>query len=95
MEVSLNNSDWRVLRQVLRARRPARGSTLRLEMTRRTKTGAFLTALVRYGLLQVATPGETPFDATYTLTELGKHAAEYGIYEVAWEEYKNRGKEEE
>ncbi|MDB5311839.1 MAG: hypothetical protein JWO38_6041, partial [Gemmataceae bacterium] len=57
---------------------PARpGRTLRLEMNRRTRDGSFLTTLVRQGLLEVVTAGETPFDATYRLTERGKHAAEY------------------
>lgn len=88
MEVPVSHSDWRVLRQALRSRRPAPGHSLRLDMTRRTKDGEFLTALVRFGLLTVAARGETPFDATYTLTERGKQAAEYGLYEIAWEEYK-------
>lgn len=95
MEVSLTHSDWRVLRQVLRTRRPAVGRTLRMDMSRRSKDGAFLTALVRYGLLTEVTPGETPFDSTYSLTELGRHAAEYGVYEVEWEEYKRMMKETE
>jgi DNA-binding HxlR family transcriptional regulator len=57
-------------------------------MSRRTKDGSFLTALVNQGLLEVVTDGETPFDATYRLTERGKHAAEYGVYEIDWTEYK-------
>ena len=88
MEVPISHSDWRVLRQVLRSRRPAPGGTLRLDMSRRTKDGVFLDVLVQFGLLCVVTPGDTPFDATYTLTDRGKHAAEFGVYEVEWAEYK-------
>lgn len=90
MEVALSPMDWRILRQVLRGRKPTPGTQLRLDMSRRTKDGTFLTDLVRLGLLQVAEPGGTPFAATYTLTDLGRHAAEYGTYEVDWEEYKTR-----
>jgi hypothetical protein len=85
MQVQLGHHDWRVLRHVLRNRgRPVPGKELRLEMSRGTKDGSFLTNLVRHGLLAVAAEGNTPFDSTFRLTALGKHAAEYGVYEVDW-----------
>ncbi|WP_232069822.1 hypothetical protein [Gemmata massiliana] len=47
-----------------------------------TKDGTFLTTLVDEGLLTRATgTADAPFDATYSLTEKGEHAAEYGEYE--------------
>lgn len=88
MEISLSHNDWRVLRAVLRSRQPAKGGTLRLDMSRRTKDGAFLPSLVQLGLLRVAQAGETPFDAAYALTDRGKQAAEFGVYDIDWEEYK-------
>ena len=71
--------EWQVLRAVRRSRKPPAGRTLRLAPTRRTRDGAFLTNLVELGLLKrvTGTP-DAPFDATYALTELGEHAAEYG-----------------
>jgi hypothetical protein len=71
--------EWQVLRAVRRSRKPPAGRTLRLAPTRRTRDGAFLTNLVESGLLKrvTGTP-DSPFDATYALTELGEHAAEYG-----------------
>lgn len=89
MQISVKHSDWRVLRTLVRAKgRPVVGSKLRLEMSRLTKDGSFLTTLVRDGLLKVAAPADTPFTATYTLTDLGKEAAEYGVYDVDWEALK-------
>ena len=88
MQVPINTNDWQVLRQTLRTRRPTKGLALRMDLRQRTKDGSFLTTLVRHGLLQVVTPGETPFDASYSLTDRGKHAAEFGVYEVDFEEYK-------
>ena len=71
--------EWQVLRAVRRSRKPAAGRALRLAPTRRTRDGSFLTNLVESGLLKRVTgTAETPFDATYALTELGEHAAEYG-----------------
>src|SRR4051812_19662409 len=85
MQVPLGHHDWRVLRHVVRKKgRPVHGRDLRLEMSRKTKDGSFRTALVRQGLLVVEAEGETPFESTYRLTELGKHAAEYGVFEVDW-----------
>jgi hypothetical protein len=52
---------------------------LRLTPSRRTKDGTFLTDLVEQGLLIRGTgTAATPFDATYSLTECGEHAAKYG-----------------
>jgi hypothetical protein len=71
-----------VLRAVKRSKKPSVGRALRLAPTRRTKDGAFLTALVEEGLLERVTGVPTaPFEATYALTKRGKHAAEYGEYE--------------
>lgn len=89
MQISVHHLEWRVLRQVARTKKPSLGSTLRLEMNRRTKDGSFLTKLVKQGLLSVSPKG-TPFESTYALTELGKHAAEYGVYDVSWEQYKEQ-----
>ena len=80
--------EWRVLRQVSRSKKPSLGSSLRLEMSRRTKDGSFLTDLVKQGLLKIETKAKDPFEAYYSLTERGKHAAEYGVFEVEFEEYK-------
>ncbi|VTR91609.1 unnamed protein product [Gemmata massiliana] len=77
--------EWQVLRAVGRARKSVTGHALRLAPTRRTKDGSFLTALVARGLLAYATGGESdPFGATYTLTPLGAHAAEYGECETEY-----------
>lgn len=89
MQVNLNHYDWRVLREVKRAKKkPVVGSKLRLEMSRRTKDGEFLTDLVRLELLQVAQKGKTPFESTFLLTDLGEHAAEYGVYDIPLEKFK-------
>lgn len=74
---------WQVLRVVKRSKKPPLGRTLRLAPTRSTKDGNFLTDLVEQGLLARATGTvDKPFDATYTLTERGEHAAEYGECEI-------------
>jgi hypothetical protein len=71
--------EWQVLRAAKRSRKPVIGRSLRLVPTRRTKDGTFLTAMVDAGLLTRATgTAAEPFEATYTLTEQGEHAAEYG-----------------
>ncbi|MBP3954737.1 hypothetical protein J8F10_05490 [Gemmata sp. G18] len=73
---------WQVLRTAKRSKKALNGRALRLVPTRNTKDGTFLTALVADGLLERATGSEAdPFEATYTLTEKGKFAAEYGEYE--------------
>lgn len=70
---------WQVLRAVKRSRKPLPGKALRLSPTRGTKDGSFLNTLVALGLLVRDGGGDkNPFDATYSLSELGKHAAEYG-----------------
>lgn len=71
--------EWQVLRTVKRSKLPPTGRDLRLIPTRRTRDGMFLIALVQRGLLAYATGSAAkPFDATYALTPLGEHAAEYG-----------------
>jgi hypothetical protein len=71
--------EWQVLRAVKRSRRPPAGRALRLAPTRRTKDGTFLTQMVESGLLaRVTGTPDSPFDATYSLTERGEYAAEYG-----------------
>jgi hypothetical protein len=71
-----------VLRTVKRSKKPPLGRALRLVPSRKTKDGSFLTALVEEGLLSRLTgTAEAPFEATYSLTEKGQHAAEYGEYE--------------
>ena len=76
--------EWQVLRTVLRSSAPPRGRDLRLVPTRRTKDGEFLTKLVERGLLKRASGTDSaPFDATYSLTEKGEHAAEYGECEMS------------
>ena len=65
-----------------RSKKPPTGRPLRLDRSRKTKDGSFLTALVEGGLLtRVTGSAEAPFEATYSLTERGQHAAEYGEYE--------------
>ncbi|AMV26943.1 hypothetical protein VT84_21255 [Gemmata sp. SH-PL17] len=73
---------WQVLRTAKRSKKPLNGRALRLVPTRNTKDGSFLTVLVTDGLLErVSGTDADPFEATYTLTEKGKFAAEYGEYE--------------
>lgn len=70
---------WQVLRAAKRSRTPPTGRSLRLAPTRRTKDGTFLTELVGLGVLaRVTGAAVAPFEATYSLTERGEHAAEYG-----------------
>src|SRR5262249_31922787 len=72
------------------------GRELRIYPTRLTRDGSFLDDLVELGLIAVAAkPTPLPASATleeknepvqfrtrYVLTEKGRHAAEYGEYEV-------------
>lgn len=75
----ITHMQWQVLRTVKRGRKPPTGRELRLTPTRLTKDGSFLTRLVQLGLLSRVTGTEAePFEATYGLTDLGGHAAEYG-----------------
>lgn len=79
---------WQVLRAIARGNgKPVIGHELRPNMSRRTKDGSYLTRLRRAGLLAREMPlvSDTrdakkalPFRYTYTLTEKGAHAAEYG-----------------
>lgn len=79
---SVSHFVWQVLRTSKRSKKPLAGRELRLYPTRNTKDGSFLTALVEQGLLnRVTGSSDMPFQATYTLTERGQHAAEYGEYE--------------
>ena len=87
MTHQMRQSDWQVLRAVLRSPNGvALGSDLRMAWSRRDKDSAHLPALVAAGLLRVAAPApegaKVPVAAaTYALTEAGLHAAEYGEYE--------------
>ncbi|QJX01336.1 hypothetical protein [Frigoriglobus tundricola] len=75
--------EWQVLRAAKRSKRPPTGRQLRLIPSRRTKDGAFLTALVQHDLLTYDSGNAAdPFDATYRLTVRGEHAAEYGECEM-------------
>lgn len=71
--------EWQVLRTVKRGKGPQTGRALRLVPSRRTKDGSFLTDMVTTGLLTRASgTADGPFEATYSLTAMGEHAAEYG-----------------
>ena len=94
MLMPLRHHDWQVLRAVARSRKPVPGRSLRLNMARNTHGGEFLSGLVRAGLLAAeplrdANPNDPPaFRLAYTLTPAGKHAAEYGEYEVDLETFR-------
>lgn len=90
MLLLLNAHDWQVLRAAARAKTPPTGRELRLVPSRRTKDGTFLGEFVTAGLLWAVTPDADPFAATYALTPLGAHAAEYGEYECDLAEWKRR-----
>src|SRR5436305_1362667 len=91
----LPHFQWQVLRAVLRAEAaggpPPLGRELRLTPTRKTKDGTFLDEMIEEGLLAPAGKPATPADGMaddpsqfrtrYKLTELGRHAAEYGEYD--------------
>lgn len=89
MLVSLPHFQWQILRAVLRAESAGDaplGRDLRITPTRRTRDGTFLDDLVADGLL--ATVGKPPdgaqpepFRKRYKLTDLGRHAAEFGEYD--------------
>ncbi len=75
----VSHFEWQVLRTIKLQQETIGRSLPRLAPTRATKDGTFLTRMVERGLLTRATGTEkAPFEATYTLTELGEHAAEYG-----------------
>ena len=93
MLISLLSNDWQVLRAVLRHKggRGCPGASLRLIPSRKTKDGSFLADLAGRGLLEAAGPPDPPagpddptldpFRARWRLTDRGRHAAEYGVYE--------------
>lgn len=88
-------ADWQVLRTLLRAGEPLPGYQLRLDMSRRTRDGSFLTDLAAMGLVAAVTTTAlpaprpewmpstppAPFLTLYTLTPLGEYAAEHGEFE--------------
>ena len=80
----LSYLEWKTLRAVLR-KPGSLGSDVRLLfMTRHTQDGTFLTNLVFRGLLAVAPNTKVdpdPLKNRYRLTEIGKHAAEYGEFD--------------
>jgi hypothetical protein len=79
----ITHLQWQVLRAAKRSRKPLLGRDLRLAPTRSTKSGEFLTILVDLGLLnRVSGSARDPFEAVYSLTELGEFAAEYGEAEL-------------
>lgn len=83
---NLPTRDWKALRACLRdgGRKglPVVGRKLRIDPTPGTVNGLFLTALVSFGLLErVDGTADEPLEATYRLTEAGKHGAEYGEYQ--------------
>ncbi|AWM38634.1 hypothetical protein GobsT_31860 [Gemmata obscuriglobus] len=79
---SISHFLWQVLRATKRSKKPPTGRQLRISPTPRSKDGSFLTALVDEGLLKFVTGSPAaPFEATFSLTEKGEHAAEYGEYE--------------
>jgi hypothetical protein len=84
MLMPMGTFEWQVLRAILRAApdHPT-GRQLRLVPSRRTKDGTFLNEIVQRGLIRVVSHNKDPFEATYALTPLGEHAAEYGEYEAA------------
>lgn len=83
MLMPMNVFEWQVLRAVLRAKSPPTGRELRLVPSRRTKDGSFLSWFTVAGLLKITKPNDDPFEARYALTDLGKHAAEWGEFEAS------------
>lgn len=97
MLVNVPHLEWQVLRAILRHKGPGGcpGSALRIIPSRRTKNGVHLTALEKAGLIEAAGPpappepdaaglGEEtaePLRTKWRLTNLGRHAAEYGEYD--------------
>lgn len=74
---------WQVLRTIKRSKTPPTGRALRLVPSRRTTDGSFLTNLVDQVLLtRVTGTAAVAFEATYSLTEHGEHAAEFGECEM-------------
>ena len=89
MQIAVSHADWQVLRAVARGKgKPVVGTKLRIVPSRSTKDGTFLTKLVEAGFLEVAKAADEPSDASYRLTEMGAHGAEYGLCEMDFEVYK-------
>jgi len=75
----ISHETWTTLRVLVRSTKPVPGRELRYNPTRRNKDGTFINELIRRGLLKRETGTERdPFEGTYSLTQLGQHAAEYG-----------------
>lgn len=73
---------WQVLRTAKRNSTPQTGRQQRVNFSPKSRNGSFLTRLVEAGLLvRVTGSADAPFEATYTLSALGEHAAEYGEYD--------------
>ena len=86
MLVDVIHSDWQVLRVLARSRKkPVVGYDLRLDMSRRTQDGKFLTGLATRGLIKVVKAADHPFDAEYVLTPEGAYAAEYGVHDARYD----------
>ncbi|VTS03477.1 unnamed protein product [Gemmata massiliana] len=84
----IKHATWQQLRVLARAKgKPVLGRDIRIVPTRFTKSGEFLDELIEAGLIERAEgkpiAGNEPeqFRVRYTLTEKGRHAAEYGEYE--------------
>ena len=93
MIVSMGTVDWQRLRALVRAEVKKvypTGRELRIDMSRRSQDGTFLDRLVELGLIAVVVKPPPPphresepaqFRARYKITNLGRHAAEYGEYD--------------
>lgn len=94
MIVSIDLFEWQLLRVIVRGEAKGElptGRELRVNPTSWSKDGTFLDDLVKLGLIAVAAKPTPPlpgrrdepaqFRTRYELTDLGRHAAEYGEYE--------------
>lgn len=89
MLVPLDHETWQILRVLVRNdNKPLTGRELRVNMTRRTKDGTFLTNLCDKGLLRCTKHAVDPFKGEYQLMPLGEHAAEWGECELSPEIYR-------
>jgi len=75
--IPASHQEWQTCRQLVRLKR-AKGRDLRMDRSRKTKDGTFLTAMVERNILRVVKAADDPFDAEYVLTRAGEHIAEYG-----------------
>lgn len=78
----LEHGTWCVLRKLLRDGPIVHGKQLRVDKSRKTKSGEFLDALVRRGLIYVFSVGGDAWSRGYALTAAGYQAAESG--EALW-----------